>query len=151
MMAMLRDLWRYIQISCVSFLLNFGLTLVLHERGGVSEEIAFATAVTVVFITNFFALRYYIYGENLEGFWRQLLVYSSSALAFRAAEYAGFLVCHTWLGGDYRLVVIGLTVLSSGVKFFYYRVFFDRHRRHREQGEGERRRKAFPASSHRQA
>ena len=148
---MLRAFWRYIQISCVSFLINFGLTLGLHEIGGFSEEIAFATAVMVVFSINFFALRYYIYGENSGEFLRQFLVYSSSALTFRAVEYGGFLVCHTWLGGDYRLVVIGLTVLSSVVKFFYYRMFFDRHRRHRERGEGQILRRAFPTSSHRQA
>lgn len=142
---MLRALWRYIQLSCVSFLINFGLTLGLHEIGGVSEEIAFATAVLVVFILNFFALRYYIYGENSGEFLRQFLVYSSSAFAFRAAEYGGFLVCHTWLGGDYRLVVIGLTVISSVVKFFYYRVFFDRQRRRRKQGEGRMLRNSFPA------
>jgi putative flippase GtrA len=144
-MVMLKALWRYIQLSCVSFLINFSLTLGLHEIGGVSEEVAFATAVMVVFILNFFALRYYIYGESSGGFLRQFLVYSSSALVFRAAEYGGFLVCHTWLGGDYRLVMIGLTVLSSVVKFFYYRVFFDRHRRRRQQGKSRMLRSSFPA------
>jgi hypothetical protein len=55
--------------------------------------------------------------------------YVGSALAFRACEYALFLVGHTVIGGPYRLAVIGAPMVSSLAKYFFYKqVVFARRR-----------------------
>ena len=127
---MLKALFRFFQLSCASFVTNFGLTLALHEWGQVSEEAAFPMALAVVLVLNFVVMRWYIYEEAQAGtIWQQFGLYLCSACAFRAAEYGAFLVWHTWWGSDYRLAVVGITVISAGVKFFYYRVLFERRGR----------------------
>ena len=130
---MLKTLWRYLQVSCLSFVTNFGLTMVLHELCGLPEEWAFAIALTVVFALNFVAMRLYIYNARHGSLWRQGLTYVGSAMAFRAAEYLAFLIGHTWLGGDYRVIILTITVVSAGSKFFYYRGLFERSRPERRQ------------------
>ncbi len=124
---MFKTLLRYAQISCLSFAVNLGLTVFLHEVLGVAEEAAVACALVVVFVMNFVAMRVYIYHARHTALWQQFLAYSGSALAFRAVEYTAFLVGHTWLRGDYRLVVALITVIAAVIKFVYYRVLFERH------------------------
>lgn len=121
---MLKALFRFFQLSCVSFVTSFGLTLALHEWGQVPEEAAFAVALAVVLILNFVGMRWYIYEAQSGTILQQFGLYLCSALAFRAAEYGAFLVWHTWWGSDYRVAVVGITAISAGLKFFYYRLLF---------------------------
>jgi GtrA-like protein len=121
---MLKALFRFFQLSCVSFVTSFGLTLALHEWGQVPEEAAFAVALAVVLILNFVGMRWYIYEAQSGTIWHQFGLYLCSAIVFRATEYGAFLLWHTWYGSDYRLAVVGISVISLGVKFFYYRLLF---------------------------
>jgi len=121
---MLKTLFRFFQFSCVSFVTNFGLTVALHEWGQVPEEAAFAIALAVVFVMNFLFMRWYVYETKAGAIWQQFGLYVCSAVVFRATEYGAFLLWHTWYGSDYRLAVLGISVISSGVKFFYYRLLF---------------------------
>jgi putative flippase GtrA len=122
---MRRALFRFVQVSCVSFLINFGLTLALHEWGQLPEEGAFAVALAVVLILNFVCMRWYIYEGQSGTILQQFGLYLCSAWAFRAAEYGAFLVWHTWWGSDYRVAVVGIMIISAGVKFFYNRLLFE--------------------------
>lgn len=124
-----KALFRFFQLSCVSFVTSFGLTLALHEWGQVPEEAAFAVALAVVLILNFVGMRWYIYEAQSGTILQQFGLYLCSAWAFRAAEYGAFLVWHTWWGSDYRVAVVGITAISAGLKFFYYRVLFERRGR----------------------
>jgi putative flippase GtrA len=119
---MQKALFRFVQLSCVSFVVNFGLTFVLHEWAQMSEEAAFAMALAVVLLMNFLLMRWYVYETKVGAVWQQFGLYLGSACVFRAAEYGAFLLWHTWYGSDYRLAVVGITVISAGMKFFYYRV-----------------------------
>jgi putative flippase GtrA len=119
-----KALFRWAQLSCISFVINFGLTVVLHEWGQMSEEAAFAVALAVVLVMNFLLMRWYVYETKAGAIWQQFGLYLCSAIVFRATEYGAFLLWHTWYGSDYRLVVVGISVISSGVKFFYYRFLF---------------------------
>jgi GtrA-like protein len=121
---MRKALFRFVQLSCASFVINFGLTLVLHEWGQMSEETAFAMALAVVLVMNFLLMRWYIYETKAGAIWQQFGLYLGSACVFRAAEYGAFLLWHTWYGSDYRLAIVGITVISAGTKFFYYRLLF---------------------------
>jgi CDP-diglyceride synthetase len=126
----LKALFRFFQLSCASFVTNFGLTLALHEWGQVSEEAAFAMALAVVLVLNFVVMRWYIYEEAQAGtIWQQIGLYLCSAVVFCATEYGAFLLWHTWYGSDYRVAVVGITAISAGLKFFYYRVLFERRGR----------------------
>jgi hypothetical protein len=126
---MRKALFRFFQLSCVSFVTNFGLTLGLHEWGRLSEETAFALALAAVLVLNFVVMRWYIYAPPTGALWHQFGLYLGSACGFRAAEYGAFLLWHTWYGSDYRLAVGGITVLSAALKFFYYRLLFERRGR----------------------
>ena len=125
----MKALFRFLQLSCASFVINFGFTLVLHEWGRMPEEAAFAIALAVVLVMNFVVMRWYIYETPGGTIWQQFGLYLGSACAFRAAEYGAFLVWHTWCGGDYRLAVVSITAVSAGLKFLYYRVLFERRGR----------------------
>ena len=119
-----KALFRWAQLSCASFVINFGLTVVLHEWGQMSEEAAFAMALAVVLVMNFLLMRWYVYETKAGAIWQQFGLYLCSAIVFRATEYGAFLLWHTWHGSDYRLAVVGISVISFGVKFFYYRLLF---------------------------
>ena len=123
---MLKALFRFFQLSCVSFVTNFGLTLALHEWCQLSEEVSFATALAVVLVMNFLVMRWYIYEGKSGTLWQQFGLYLGSACVFRASEYGAFLIWHTWYGSDYRLVAVSIMTISAGIKFFYYRVLFER-------------------------
>lgn len=137
MVPVLQTFLRYLHISCLSFAVNLGLTIVLHEVLRVPEEAAVACALVVVFLMNFVAMRSYIYRASRGALWRQFLAYSGSALLFRLVEYGAFLAGHTWLRWDYRLVVFLVTLVAAVVKFLYYRVLFERRSQHSQ---------AFPAT-----
>ena len=127
-MRTVRTLVRYIQISGLSFVVNVGLTIVLHEVCVLPEELAYAVALVVVFLMNFFAMRHYIYNGTRGTVGRQFAVYTGSAIGFRLSEYVVFLVLHTWLLGDYRMVVIGIATVAASAKFLYYRFVFEGQR-----------------------
>ena len=58
---MRKALFRFFQLSCASFVTNFGLTLGLHEWGQMPEAAAFAMALAAVLVLNFVVMRWYIY------------------------------------------------------------------------------------------
>jgi putative flippase GtrA len=118
--------FRFAQISGLSFAVNIGVTVFLHEHCGATEELAFATALVVVFLMNLFTMRYYIYNGRSGCSATQFTVYLGSAIVFRGSEYIVFLVLHTWLQFDYRLVAVAVTPFSAVLKFFYYRLVFER-------------------------
>jgi hypothetical protein len=87
---MLKALFRFFQLSCVSFVTSFGLTLALHEWGQLPEEAAFAVALAVVLILNFVGMRWYIYEAQSGTILQQFGLYLCSAWAFRGADTALF-------------------------------------------------------------
>jgi putative flippase GtrA len=123
---MVKTAIRYAQISGLSFAVNLGLTMFLHEICRAPEELAFAVALLVVFLMNFFAMRHYIYDGRGGRAARQFTIYTGSAVGFRASEYLAFLMVHSWLGFDYRWAVVAITVGMACAKFFYYRIVFER-------------------------
>lgn len=124
-MILKRNAIRFLNNSALSFVVNLGLTIFIRELLGAPAEVSFAIALVTVFIMNFFTLRYYVYqGESIP--WRgQFAVYTGSAATFRGLEYVGFLLLHTWLGIDYRFVIISILIVSSIVKFFWYKLVFN--------------------------
>jgi hypothetical protein len=126
---MRKALFRFFQLGCASFVTSFVLTVGLHEWVRMPEEAAFAIALVTVLVLNFSVMRWYVYETQTDSLWQQFGLYLCSAFMFRGAEYGAFLLWHTWFGSDYRLAVAGVLFISSGVKFFYYRLLFGWHGR----------------------
>jgi hypothetical protein len=126
---MRKALFRFFQLSCVSFVTHLGLTVGLHEWGRLPEEAAFALALAAVLVLNFLGMRWYVYETQAGALWPQCGRYLCSACGFRAAEYGAFVLWHTWYGSEYRLTVVSILVMSAALKFFYYRLLFERRGR----------------------
>ena len=123
-MSVLQSAFRYVQISVLSFVLNLGLTVLLHEVFFINAEAAYAVALFSVFVMNFIAMRRYIFAADKQPVSRQFLAYSASAVGFRLTEYIVFIASHTLLGLDYRLLIISISSMATIAKFFYYRLLF---------------------------
>ena len=117
-----RQAYRYLLVTGLSAVTTVALPTFLHEILGIEEEIAVAIALVIAFCINFLMARSYIYESDghLGG---QALKFLATSGLFRLAEYAGFLVLHTWLGVVYWIALIVVLVVSSVLKFFAYRVF----------------------------
>lgn len=124
-----RKLIRFIGLTGLSFVINFGLTIGLHELAGVSEEIAYAIALGILFFVNFIVMRVYVFagGEGHAG--KQLLLHGFSAAGFRGLEYVAFLLIHSRMGMQYILAILLIQSCSFLAKFFFYgKVVFARPR-----------------------
>ncbi len=112
-------------LSGISFVLNLGLTIVLHEVIGWAEEAAYATSLGVVLVVNFILCRTFVFNAAAGSLRRQALGYLGGTIIFRSLEYVCFLGIHSGFDVDYRLTVIAVSVVAMVVKFFVYRVLFN--------------------------
>lgn len=124
-MILKRNAIRFLNNSALSFVVNLGLTVFIREFLGAPAEVSFAIALVIVFTMNFFTLRYYVYQGEVKPWREQFAIYTGSAATFRGLEYVAFLLLHTWLGIDYRFVIVAILIVSSIVKFFWYRLVFN--------------------------
>lgn len=108
-------------LGLVSFTLNVGLSALLHEVFGASEELSFGISLAVVFAVNFLACRYLIFRAAGGNLIRQLTAFALSSLAFRGIEYVAFLTLHSVLGIHYLIAIISVLGASMISKFFFYR------------------------------
>ena len=104
-----------------SFGANIGLTVFFHEYLGLTETTSFGVTLFIVFLSNFFLMRYYVYGASNTSPRRQFSLYLASSLGFRGLEYVSFLVVHTLLNIQYIIGIVGVLGGSFLVKFIWYR------------------------------
>ncbi len=123
-----RSLLRFGMATALTLAASFGLTILLHELLGTTEELAYAVALVVVFLSSFAFLRWYIYGRRTGPIVSQFLWYSVSALAFRGSEYGAFIILHTWLGVHYIVAMLVIQSASFVAKFVFYGAVVFRHR-----------------------
>ena len=120
MITRLSSGFRFGMQSGLSFAMNFGLTVLLHESIGLREEIAFAVVLAFTTVMNFLLLRYFVYPGSQGHFLKQFGLFAISSLGFRCVEYSLFLLFHTYLGFAYRPVIVGTLLGTFVLKFFYY-------------------------------
>jgi putative flippase GtrA len=112
---------RFAAMGAAGFGLNIAITVSLHEGLGASEELAFAVALTAVFVFSFLTSRHLIFSGASRGDpKRQLIRFALSNAGFRVAEYVGFLVLHTLLRLPYLLAIVGVLGCSFLTKFITY-------------------------------
>lgn len=110
--------------TVVSFGLNVGITVGLHELMGVRESVAFAVALAVVFVVNFLSLRYFVYRAADGHGGKQLTMFAVSTLVFRGGEWVAFYVIHDVFAAPPYPTLIGVLFASFVVKYFYYGFVF---------------------------
>ncbi len=111
---------RFIAVSAVGSPLNLAVTAVVHECFGASEELAFAVALTAVFLFNFVACRYVIYRATSGDPRRQLLKYFFFSAVFRLLEYLAFLLIRSVFDTQYLVAAILVLGVSFLLKFKFY-------------------------------
>jgi putative flippase GtrA len=111
---------RFALLGGLSFSVNFGLTVLLHEVLGVREELAFALVLALTTVMNFVLMRSFVYPGRKGALLAQFGLFVVSSLGFRSLEYVLFLVFHTWLGFAYKMVLVATLTTTFVTKFFYY-------------------------------
>lgn len=118
-----QSFFRFCVMTAIAFGIHIGLPPLLHEVFHLSEELACAVALVVVFTGNYFLQRYYVYQAKEGDPRRQLLLYFLSSLGFRGAEYVTFLLVYNVLEVQYLVAYVGVLLVSFMIKFFYYGKF----------------------------
>ena len=123
-MALGKQAIRWAIGSGLSFGINVGLAVLLHEVFAVPERIAYLCALVTVFFVNFFVARYFVFESRAGSGKAQLGKFLGSTLAFRGAEYVAFLVIMSLVADDwYPAIIVVVSVVSLTLKFFVYRAF----------------------------
>ena len=111
---------RYTIVGGLSFLLNIGLTMLLHEFFGVAERVAFAIALVTVFIINFLLARRVIF--NADGLiYPQFISFVGTSIMVRGGEYTLFVTLLSFTGINYVIIVAFVSIVSFILKFFVYK------------------------------
>ena len=113
---------RYIVLGGFSFCLNIGLTILFHEIFIFSEEVSFAFSLSIVFIVNFFTVKFIVFKSDGIAY-RQFFLFLATSIFSRIGEYILFLCLFFLLDINYIIAII-LTLTSSIIlKFFIYKNF----------------------------
>lgn len=87
-----------------------------------SEHWAFLPPLLILFVWNFVAMRYFVYGRPLTGIREQFIRYSASALVFRGAEFFAYWLLVSQCRMHYLLVMAIVMPVSFVMKFLIYRM-----------------------------
>lgn len=99
-----------------SFLLGFILTTLFVELAGLPAQLAYAIAITLCTVANFFGCRYWVFRTAHLPFWPEAGRFFAAILLFRAAEVGVFHVVLTAID-EYRIAYVATQVASAIVKF----------------------------------
>ena len=114
---------RFGQLSGLSFAINLGATVLLHEWLALPTTLAFAMAIVVVLMINFALMRYYVFpAEDVRrpSIIKQGVGFCASSVVFRSLEYVGFYLVHVVVGVYYVLAIAMVSGLSFVAKFVFY-------------------------------
>lgn len=116
-----RQLVRWGLTSGASFVTNLGLTIILTELVRMRPAAAFAIAQLVMITTNFLAVRYFVFSISDAPVAGQLVKFLGLTGAFRSAEWVSFALLDLRAAADYRILVSGVLLTSSLIKFVVYK------------------------------
>ena len=114
---------RFVVMAIAGFSINFGLTVLLHEKAGWPEQASFACGLIVVFVFNFVVFQRFVFKAAGGDKRQQLKRFFWTSVIFRSSEYVAFLIVIEQFEVDYRFAVIGILGLSMLSKFVIYRLF----------------------------
>ncbi len=113
----------------ISFLTKMLLTILLVELLHFEEFLAYAIALVVGSIQNFFILMYWVYRTAEGSKWRQFVKFVQSIAGFQVAEWLLFLLLEEVLGMRYKRAMVLTMTASVVLKYFVYKtiVFRGQH------------------------
>jgi len=117
------SLFRFGRLSILSFAINLGLTITLHEWFGLSTTLSFAMTILFLYVFNFVAMRFYVFPAITvggPGVIKQATGFLISSAVFRAVDYGAFLFLHSVFGIYYIATIIIVTGISFIAKYFFY-------------------------------
>jgi putative flippase GtrA len=121
----LGELARFLGVGLVSFGFGIFLSAFLHEIIGLPQQAAVGLSLGVLFATNFWLARRFIF-RSAGRAQRQVLSFVVTSATMRAFEYLSFLLL-TSFGGHYLVALSVSMAVSSLLKFFLYRTFVFGH------------------------
>jgi len=107
-------------LGALSFLVNMGVTIGLVEIAGRPPRTAFAVGLVVVYLLNFCACRWGIFGSQQGPVVGQFVTFSLLSLGFRGLEYALFALMLGALHLPYPVVAALVLAGSFLIKFSTY-------------------------------
>jgi putative flippase GtrA len=119
---------RWIGFSGFSFAMVFGLTTFLVQVMHVGEKLAFLIPLSILFVTNFFVCRYFVYRNTHDSIVHQFLRYSASSIGFRVLEYVTYWLLLDFLQLWYVTVMLVVMPTSFVMKFLFFKVTVFGHR-----------------------
>lgn len=117
------QLFRFGLMTAMSATISVGMPVLLHEVFGVAPRIAVAIAFLSAFVVSFATTRSLVFASN-GTIRRDFFIFAGSTAAFRVSEYLAFLLLMDTLGLHYVAALVVALVVSSVVKFFWYRYTF---------------------------
>lgn len=114
---------RFMVSTGFSATLSFLFPIMLHEWFGIDTDVAVAIGFATAYVGNIFLLRVFVFRSR--GPWRrQTMRYVATNGVFRLAEYGAFYALSNLVQLDYRLAILFVLAVSSGLKFIAYRWIF---------------------------
>jgi putative flippase GtrA len=120
--ALARQMTRYLGTSVLSAAVSFGLPVLLHEVIGIDPRIAVAIGFVAAFAMNFVLIRRFVFART-SGARADLARFALTSLAFRGAEYLGFLLLFDSARLPYAAALLLTLGSSFCAKFFVQKHF----------------------------
>lgn len=118
---MLGQAFRFGLLSAMSFVLNLGVTVVMTEAAGLPSFVSVALAMVTTTAANFLVLRFFVFPDAEQRWFKQFVGFATSIAGFRLAEYLAFIALHAGLGWHYLPVYASILVVSLVGKFLLLR------------------------------
>lgn len=112
---------RYLAVGAFGYGLNVAVTGAGVELFGLDVGIANFIAITLVFCTNFFLAKHFIFSDSKGKLGKQLPRFIYASLTMRLAEYAVFLIMAKLLDIPYPAAIALALVASNALKYVIYR------------------------------
>lgn len=113
---------RYGCTSGLSFVVTFGTAFLAHDVVGLPSSTAGGIALLIALCLNFFMTRLVVFRKS--GAWgRSAVRFLLVSVAFRAAEYFGYLLLLENLRLHYLVALLVVTLTSQVLKYVTYRAF----------------------------
>jgi putative flippase GtrA len=118
--ALASEVLRYCAVGVLSYGLGIALAALFHELMGLPQRVAVALSLAIVFTTNFFLGRTFVFrsGGRVHG---ELARFALASAAMRGVEYLLFLALLDALALNYLVSMTAAMAASTAVKFLLYK------------------------------
>jgi putative flippase GtrA len=111
--------------AAFSYTLVIGLTAALHEGTGLPPSTAYAIALGVALVVNFFVNRHLVFRatNSTQSSRHQAWRFAAASVSFRLGEWSLFWILETLTGTHYAVLATAVQIVSLGLKYVVFRRF----------------------------